>query len=288
MNIQNHWKQIAIGAVAALAVSAGALWTVNNVSAATVAQQAQDWSLTDMVQDQFRRGGGRDGDKAMQIDQQALLAEALGISEDELQTAQQEAFDAALAQAVEQELITQEQADALKERADQRGVPGFGKMGNFGGIGGEIDQAALLAEALDITVDELKAAQETAVANGLKQAVEDGNLTQEQADMMQARMALREYLDERMQGAYEDAVQAALADGAITQAQADQLLSQEQMFGRGFGGPGFGGSEFGGRGHGGHGGGRGHDHFDDQPNGETPDDAEPSDGAIIPQPDSNL
>jgi hypothetical protein len=185
--------------------------------------------------------------------------------------------------------ISKEQADALKERADQRGGFGFGKMGDFGRIGGgEIDQAALLAEALDITVDELKTAHETAVANGLKQAVEDGNITQEQADMMQARMALRDYLDERIQGAYEDAVQAALADGAITQEQADQLLSQEQMFGRGFGGPGFGGPEFGGRGPRGHGGGRGHDHFDDQPNGETPDDTAPSNGAITPQPDSNL
>ena len=101
--------------------------------------------------------GGRGG--MMGPADNTYLAEALDITTAELQTAQQEAFDAALAQAVEKGLITQAQADILK----QRGARGFGPMGHFGWFGSDaIDMEALLADALGISVEKLQAAEQTA------------------------------------------------------------------------------------------------------------------------------
>ncbi len=174
-----------------------------------------------------------------------------------------------------------------------RGGPGggfgseaeFGMRGGPGGPGGfgdKIDHDALLAEALGITVEELQAAKEQARAAGLAQAIAEGLITQEEADLMQARANLRSYLDRdalmakalglseedmqaeldagkpmpviiyelglepsdvriAMQAAHEEAIQQAVTDGVITQDQADQLAD----------GPGFGGR------HGGKGGPRG-------------------------------
>lgn len=202
--------------------------------------------------------GGGSGD--------AYLADALGITTAELQTAQQKAFEAALTQAVEKGLITQAQADALKQRGSL-GRHGFGMLGGWFGQDAEdsIDMEALLAEALGISVDELQAARAKAHDAALAQAVEDGRITQEQADQMKAQQALKTYLDDQglesqLRSLYEQAVQNAVKAGVITQAQADQILSQQgRGFGmhgfemRGHGGHGFGGRGFGMRGFGGRG-----------------------------------
>jgi hypothetical protein len=184
------------------------------------------------------------------------LATALGISVDELTAAYQSANEAALSQAVEAGLITQAQADELKSKGSA--FP-FGK-----GRGGwlkdnDIDFNALLADALGITVDQLKAAYTQAYYARIDQAVTDGTLTQEQADLMKGQNALyaNENFQSTMKSAFESAVAQAVADGVITQAQADQILANTNNmdFGGmpGFGGPhGFGG--FDGGGHGPHGG----------------------------------
>ena len=52
--------------------------------------------------------------------------------------------------------------------------------------GVNLDNDKHLADALGITVDELNAAQEKAAAARLAQAVTDGRLTQEQADLVTA------------------------------------------------------------------------------------------------------
>lgn len=165
------------------------------------------------------------------------LATALGISVDELETAYQAATDKALEQAVAADLITQTQADAIKER-------GFARIGmHFGGFlgGSTIDFQALLAEELGISVEELKAAQSTAQATAIADAVAAGDLTQEQADLMLGRHALRnsETYQNSMTSAYQASIEAALADGTITQAQADALLADLETNGF-FGGRGFG------------------------------------------------
>lgn len=185
----------------------------------------------------------------------ANLAAALGISTDELQTAYQAAFDKALEQAVAADLITQTQADLMKER----GTTGFGMhLGGWMGTG-DIDFQALLAAELGISVDELTAAMSEAQASALADAVAAGTITQEQADLMLGRHALRnsEAFTGTMTEAYQAAIAAALADGTLTQAQADALLNNLEtsgfMGGRG-GMGGFGGGMSGGMGGGRHGG----------------------------------
>ena len=181
----------------------------------------------------------------------------------------------------------------------------FGRQGFRGGFGSNIDREALLADALGITVEELRTAMEQAHLAGIQQAVDEGQITQAQADLMSARIKLENYIDkealaaealgisveelqtareegksmsellneleldpatvrEAMNTAYQDAVQEAVADGVITQEQADVILSLPGPgfgrggpggFGRGFHGPqGFGGFRGGRGGPGGFGG----------------------------------
>jgi hypothetical protein len=205
-------------------------------------------------------------------DKGTFLAEALGISVEDLQSAQLAAKEAAVTEAVEAGLLTQEQADMLTERA------GFGAFGHkgFGLRGGPesgIDYQALLAEELGISVDDLQAAQQAAQEAGLRQAVEDGLITAEQAELIQAKQALKDYIDKdaimaealgisvedlqeskvagtrlsdlieelgldadevatQMEAAHQDAIDQAVAAGVITQEQADQIGTLGQ-FGHG-------------------------------------------------------
>jgi len=186
----------------------------------------------------------------------AYLAQALGISETDLQAAQVKAHNAAIDAAVKAGNITQSQADALKNGS--RGLRlDLGVSAAY--------QQKLQADALNTTVDKLQAAELTAQNSELAQAVTDGRITQAQADMRVARQALQKYIADK--GLFASAVQAAVTDGVLTQTQADAILNQAKsglgglgffnFGGRGFGGPGgfggLGGPAFGG-GRGGHGG----------------------------------
>ena len=148
----------------------------------------------------------------------AYLAEALGITLEQLQAARRTAMAAYLADAVTAGDITQEQADLALARHALRDI---------------IDQKALLAEALGMTEEELQA------------ALDDG---QSLPDLMAAQGMDADTLQTNVQAAYEAAVARAVADGVITQAQADAVLAQESNFGL------FGGHGRGGRGHHGRGG----------------------------------
>lgn len=189
-----------------------------------------------------RRFHGRSGDLTGGDE---FLAEALGITTDELDEAQQAAFAAGVALAVEEGLITQAQADEILARD-------FHPRGGFGRFGLSVEPGELLADALGISVEELQTAQDEAHAARLAQLVEEGVITQAQADMMAARAAVNNYFDreavqEMIQDAYETAVSQALSDGVITQEQADALLSENNFGPFGFGGPGGRGGR---RGHG--------------------------------------
>jgi hypothetical protein len=112
-------------------------------------------------------------------------------------------------------------------------------FGGFGARGAMLEQhQAYLAETLGITVEELQAAQEEAHAAMVAQAVEDGVITQEQADLMAARQAFRTYMADADAQSAADALAAAVEAGAITQEQADLLSAQMSQGGRGgmFGG----------------------------------------------------
>src|SRR4030043_1035833 len=164
------------------------------------------------------------------------LANALGITVDELNTAYQNAYSAALEQAVSQGLITQAQADELTTNGN---VFPFGNRWNGWLTQNGIDFNKYLADELGISVDELKAAYQTAFYTNIDQAVTDGNLTQEQADLMKGQYTLSNdsTFQSSMKSAYTDAVNQAVASGVITQAQADQILSKsDNMFMPGMGG----------------------------------------------------
>ena len=134
------------------------------------------------------------------IDKQQLLADALGISVEELEAAQQAAFEASVAAAVDEGRITQEQADQILGREGFLGrgfgMRGFGRHA-FGpeGSASEIGYGSLLAGELGISVEELQAAHQSASEAALDQLLDEGILTEEQAETARAAAALKEYMD---------------------------------------------------------------------------------------------
>lgn len=152
------------------------------------------------------------------------LAEALGISVDDLNVAYQTASQNAINQALSEGLITQSQADQLLERG--YAFPFFKGRNWF--TESSIDYQALLAEALGIPVERLEEAYQQAYQARIDQAVVDGRLTEEEADFIRGQEALfsNESFRSSMQSAFETAVQQAVVEGVITQSQADQILSR--------------------------------------------------------------
>lgn len=188
------------------------------------------------------------------------LANALGIDLTKLQDAVKAAWTEALKEAVAAGKLTQAQADQMAARVPVNAMLGR-ESAWFTSAG--IDFNSLLAKQLNISVDQLTAAYQKAYYARIDQAVKDGNMTQEQADLAKARYALETStkFQDTLKSAFEGAVNQAVKDGLITQSQADQILKNNtgNFFGRGFGEPGLrgfgGGMGFpGGKGFGGHGG----------------------------------
>lgn len=178
-------------------------------------------------------------------------------------------------------LDIQAQEDETEEPIPWKGgFGGFHGMKNFGrggrlGFGTSFDFDAYIAEELGVSVAELQAARQAAQEAALDQAVAEGVISAEQAELIKAGQALRQYIDHQeifsqalgidaadleaarqegkslpylfgelglepeeiqatLQSAFEDAIQQAVDDGVITDSQAEQL--QENGFGdRGFG-----------------------------------------------------
>jgi hypothetical protein len=136
--------------------------------------------------------GGRFG-FGTSFDYDAYLAEALGVSVADLQAARQAAHEAALEQAVAEGVVTAEQAELIKGRQ---------------ALMQYIDKEEMLATGLGISTEELEAARQ----EGKSLPYFFGELGLDPADIKAA-----------MQSAYEDAVQQAVDDGVITDSQAEQL-----------------------------------------------------------------
>lgn len=227
MNLRNKWTMglLSLGVVTVIGLSAGAVYAQSATPTADQApaagQQAPDRS-------------GRDQQRQ---DNSAILAEVLGITNDQLQAAIVKARDAAIDQALADGKITQEQADQLKSNDGMRG-PDWGP-----GLGAGADHDAELAAALGITEGALKAAKAEVNKRVLAADVAAGTITQEEADLMTARQALANYIKEPMEAAYKAAVAQAVAAGVITQDQADKILSENggSPFGPGIGDRGQGG-----------------------------------------------
>lgn len=203
---KNRWVNWATALLAVLVLGVGALALSPQVMQAAEPQHGIGG----------QRGGGTGASDSH-------LAQALNITVEQLEAAQESARNSAIDEALAQGLITQAQADALKA---QDGVRGLSRMAGMLGLETDtIDQQALLASALNITVEQLEAAEETAKDLALAEAVASGRITQEQADLMQAREALSDFMGDRMENAYNQAVQEAVTAGVITQEQADAILS---------------------------------------------------------------
>jgi polyhydroxyalkanoate synthesis regulator phasin len=176
------------------------------------------------------------GNKALDLWERMheAIAKALGITVEQYDSAVDTARDDVLKQAVDEGLLTQEQADRMAERwQDGMGSMGMsgrgGRGGGFGGRGGYMmggsGESVLLsvaAEKLGMTVEELqteleadKTIADVAEAKGVElatiidayvaakqeqvqQMVTDGRITQEQADKMIEN--LREQAQERLEG----------------------------------------------------------------------------------------
>jgi formaldehyde-activating enzyme involved in methanogenesis len=191
----------------AIALAVAGVWLFGSTSIASAAEMTaedlrtitQDTTGPGLLGDGYLAcGGGRGGwgFKGGEIDYQQLLADALGISVEELETAHETARTAAIEQAVEEGLITREQADEMLVW-DGMGHKRFGFFGRkpHDVSSDTIDENALLADALGISVEELQTARDEANQAAIAQAIEEGLITQEQADEMQARKDLQSYLD---------------------------------------------------------------------------------------------
>jgi hypothetical protein len=207
---------LAVVAVLALAAVLGAT-ALNAVQASAPAANSQAAPVANTTLDNFGRGGmGHGGFTDTQ------LAAALNITTDQLTAAYTSATDEALKAAVTQGLITQAQADQIKARGNN-----FGELGRFGA--GSLDYDTFLAKALNISTDQLKAAYQKAFTANLDQAVKDGKLTQEQADLQKAQYALANSskFQSALKSAYETTLKQAVTDGILTQAQADLILKNQ-------------------------------------------------------------
>ncbi len=180
------WVYIASGAFLALAVVAGVLVFGARQVKASVSEKAA-----------FSPGGPGGGDHGDGKELAAMylenLASELGITVDDLQAAFGEVRAAALQQALDEGLITQEQIDKMQERAEAAAngerpeLPADGERPadsedrpDPSAMKAEVQAA--LAGALGISVEELEAAQAEAQAARLADAVEAGDITQEEAD----------------------------------------------------------------------------------------------------------
>jgi hypothetical protein len=131
-------------------------------------------------------------------DRQENLADALGITVDELEAAQLKAHTAALEAAVAAGRITQEDADLRLAR--MKVAQSFDKdaaLAEALGISSaELDEARAdgtlqdLAEEKDVTGETLRAAMTAAWSEALDEAVKAGSITQEQADTLEESGAL--------------------------------------------------------------------------------------------------
>jgi|GEM_PF-963995 len=230
----NKWLKIGIitGAVVVGLVIMGAVaiaFTPAPVRAQAVqrvmGRNFQDFPAQFGPRGQFGRGGPRGGGMGANIDREALLADALGITVEELQAAMEKAQLAGIQQMVDDGMLTQPQADLMSA-----GI----KLNNF------IDRDELTAKTLGITVEELQTARDD--GKSMFQLMNDLGL-----DPATVRT--------NMNTARQEAIQDAVSQGVITQDQADIILS---LPGPGFGGP---------RGRGGFGGGPRHGGFGQGPGG---------------------
>jgi len=157
------------------------------------------------------------------IDAEAL-AEALGISLDELVEARSVAVENLIDKAVEFGFMTQDDADELKleEQVNRKVLHKYLSLAEIA----VLKEYHFYLDALNIAEEEFEAAIETVQQVKLEAAVAEGTLTQEEADAITGWQALKEdtKFNDSIKEAYTSAIEEALEDCTISQAQADALL----------------------------------------------------------------
>ncbi len=140
----------------------------------------------------------------------AKVADKLGVSEEELQTAFDEARDETIDEAVAEGRLTEEQAEWIKERAEEGGVlfagPRPGQRPN--GKGHHVIDAAL--KLLDMEKDELR--QQFSEGNSLAEIAESQGMNAEDFEV-------------ELAGVIQADIEEKVASGDITEEQADRILA---------------------------------------------------------------
>ena len=208
----SKWTKWLIGSAGALFLAAVGLGLGTAIAVAATAGESPAVEVADPGLDVL----GWPGHGLGLVDMQALLAEELGITVEELAAAQQAAREAAIQQLVDAGVLTEEQAELANAAANLRS---------------HLDRHDLLAQALGMTPEALTEARLD--GKTLAEILDDQGLT------------LSEY-QENLANAREDALAQAVTDGVITQDQLDQL--QDRMPGRMQGGLGRGRHGLGGAG----------------------------------------
>jgi hypothetical protein len=213
--------------VAGVGVLAGAGMVIGALALTTVA-------LADVIQTPrsgpFGPGGPGFGDGAYERGQ--FLADELGISLETLQAAKDAAFEASVKAAVKSGDLTQQEADQILERHAE-GVPfrrGMSRRGRGGAFSGEGVFAGFLADELGITEAELGTAVDAAHEAAMEALLQDGYLSEEQVERMEAAQALHEFVEPggfaaSALGMDVDEYVAAREDGA----RIPELLEQQGM-----------------------------------------------------------
>jgi hypothetical protein len=139
------------------------------------------------------------------------LLSNLGVTQEEFDAAQQTARETLIQQMVDDGTITQEQADRMLEGGfGPRNGDGF--PGPFGGLRGFGDSEAhqeALATALGVSVEDLQSAIENSTSY---------------EDLLSNLGVTQEEFNDAMQTVREAAIQQMVDDGTITQEQADRML----------------------------------------------------------------
>ncbi|MEW6718292.1 MAG: hypothetical protein AB1345_12445 [Chloroflexota bacterium] len=145
------------------------------------------------------------------------IAQDLGLGAEELGDIMQKAREKALAQAVADGVITEEQAEWMLDRFHPFGRWGFG-LGMMGWYNGEAHpmheyMETALADVLGLTVEELETRMEA--GETIEDIAEEQGLSADE-------------LGDLMQEAHEKAIAQAVADGVISEEQAEWMLDRFQ------------------------------------------------------------
>ena len=180
MNIRDRRFTLGIGIAAiALAVAAGAFALTGAFGIGPAAAEGGD--------DDGDRGAQHDRDKG---DEGAALAEALGVTVEELEAAMRQVMLDRIDAAADAGMLTEERAETLREAIESGEEPGRGFRGHHGfghGLGwhgDEGDEGAAFADALGVTVEELEAAMRQVMLDRIDAAADAGMLSDERAEAL--------------------------------------------------------------------------------------------------------